>query len=243
MEIFGSEGLHFLLRWFHFLAGIMWIGILYYFNFVQVPYFSTELGGQARSLMVRGLVPNALWYFRWGAMITFLTGWTMILMRFATAETGTHGALATGPYMTLILTGGLLGTLMWFNVWFVIWPNQRRVIENAEGVAAGKPADPTAAAAGARAGLASRTNTLFSIPMLFFMGAASHFQGLASNLALGEGHPGIYWLVFLGVAGWFEYNALAGDPAQTMAKPPVGPVVHTGFAVALGLLIAASALL
>lgn len=243
MEIFSSEGIHFLLRWFHFLAGIMWIGILYYFNFIQVPYFSTELGGQARPLMVRGLVPSALWYFRWGAMITFLTGWTMILMRFATAEPGTHGILATGPYMTLILTGGLLGTLMWFNVWFVIWPNQRRVIANADGVAAGKPADPTAAPAGARAGLASRTNTLFSIPMLFFMGAATHFQGLASKLSLGTGHPGIYWLVFIGVAGYFEYNALAGDPAQKLAKPPVGPVVHMGFALALVMLIAASILL
>lgn len=243
MEIFSAEGWYFLLRWFHFLAGIMWIGILYYFNFVQVPFFATELGGQARPLMVRGLVGNALWWFRWGAMVTFLTGWTIVLSKFAGAEGGTHGALLTSPYMTLILTGGLFGTLMWFNVWFVIWPNQRRVIENAENVADGRPADPGAAAAGARAGLASRTNTLFSIPMLFFMGAASHFQGLADELALGGGHPGIYWLVFLGVAGYFEYNALAGKTDQKLAKPPVGPVVHMGLGAALVMFLAASILL
>lgn len=239
MDIFASSELwYFLLRWLHFLAGVMWIGILWYFNFVQVPFFATELGGQARGLMVRGLVPSALWYFRWGAMFTFLTGWTIVISKLV------GGVPHTSPYLTLILTGGLLGTLMWANVWFVIWPKQQTVIANAESVAAGNAANPAAADAGARAGLASRTNTLFSIPMLFFMGSASHLPSLAPRIGIpGEGHLGIYWLVFLVLAGAVEYNALAGKTDQKLAKPPVGPVVHYGLLLTLGLFVAAMALL
>jgi len=76
------EGWYFLLRWFHFLAGITWIGVLYYFNFIQTPFFGTELGGGAKGPMTRGLVPNALWWFRWGAMFTFITGWNAYLIPF-----------------------------------------------------------------------------------------------------------------------------------------------------------------
>ena len=79
MESFSLEGWYILLRWFHVLAGITWIGMLYYFNLVQTPFFGTELGGQAKSLMTRGLVPSALWWFRWGAMFTFITGWLIIV--------------------------------------------------------------------------------------------------------------------------------------------------------------------
>jgi uncharacterized membrane protein len=143
----------------------------------------------------------------------------------------------------LILSGGLLGTLMWANVWFVIWPNQRIVIANAETVAGGGQANPAAAGAGARAGLASRTNTVFSIPMLFFMGAASHFQSLTSDLALGGGMLWLYWLVWLAVAGYIEYNALAGKTDQALAKPPVGPAVHWGLGAAAVLFVAALVLL
>ncbi len=75
------ELVEFLIRYLHFLAGITWIGILYYFNFIQTPFFGSELGGTARSAMIRGLVPNALWWFRWGAMFTFLTGWTIVLIK------------------------------------------------------------------------------------------------------------------------------------------------------------------
>ena len=141
-----AEGWLFLLRYFHFLAGITWIGVLYYFNFIQTPFFGTELGGTARSAMIRGLVPNALWWFRWGAMFTFLTGWTIVIGRW-------HQGIALGDgYMTRILTGGILGTFMWANVWFVIWPAQQVVIKSAEQVAGGGAAIPEAAARGARAG-------------------------------------------------------------------------------------------
>ncbi len=144
----------FILRWLHFLSGITWIGMLYYFNFVQTPFFKST-DATVRSGMIRGLVPSALWWFRWGAMFTFLSGLAMIMMK-------SHGGEAMGSaYMTLILTGGTMGTLMWFNVWFIIWPAQRVVIASAEQVAAGGEAIPEAAARGGRAGMASRTNTLF----------------------------------------------------------------------------------
>ena len=81
MELFSQEGYFFILRWMHFLAGVTWIGILYYFNFIQTPFLATELGGTARSAVTRGLVPNALWWFRWGAMFTFLSGWLIVISK------------------------------------------------------------------------------------------------------------------------------------------------------------------
>jgi uncharacterized membrane protein len=239
MEIFSMEGWYFLLRWFHFLAGIVWIGMLYYFNLVQTPFFGTELGGTARGAMVRGLVPNALWWFRWGAMFTFVTGWLIVLTKF-----GHEGVPLDSGYMTRILTGGLLGTLMWANVWFVIWPAQQVVIASANTVAGGGQADPAAAGRGARAGLASRTNTLFSIPMLFFMASASHFASLTKDLDMGEGNLAVYWIVFLAVAGALEWNALSGA-GQPRHKPlaTVNGTIHLGLGVTLVLYLAQSILL
>ena len=239
MEIFSMEGWYFLLRWFHFLAGITWIGVLYYFNLIQTPFFGSELGGQARSPMVRGLVPNALWWFRWGAMITFLTGWLIVLTKL-----GHEGMPLGSGYMTRILTGGLLGTLMWYNVWFVIWPAQQVVIASATAVAGGGQADPAAAGRGARAGLASRTNALFSIPMLFFMAAASHFPSLTSGLEVGEGSLGVYWIVFLALAGVLEWNALSGT-GKPLQKPlaTVSGTLHFGLGLTLVLYLAQSVLL
>jgi uncharacterized membrane protein len=236
MEIFSMEGWYVLLRWFHFLAGIAWIGMLYYFNLVQTPFFATDLGGQARSAMLRGLLPNALWWFRWGAMFTFLTGWTIVATKLFHDKT----PLASG-YMTLILTGGLLGTLMWANVWFVIWPAQQVVIRSAEQVAGGGQALPEAAARGARAGLASRTNTLLSIPMLFFMGSAGHFPSL---YPMGGGVAG-YWVVALVLMGLVEANALTGKPGQGAAKPlaTVSGTIHMGLGLWLVMLLNASLLL
>ena len=157
------ELVEFLFRWFHFLAGVAWIGMLWYFNFVQTPFFGTELGGGVKGAMTRGLVPNALWWFRWGAMFTFLTGVTILAIKL------TMGIPLSSPCFTKILTGALMGTFMWANVWFIIWPAQKVVIASAEQIAGGGEAIPEAAARGARAGTASRINTLFSIPMLFFI--------------------------------------------------------------------------
>ena len=171
----GVQIIEFVLRWIHFLSGITWIGILYYFNFLQTPFFGTELGGSAKSAMTRELVPKALWWFRWGAMFTFGSGVLILLMKLGA------GNSLDSAYMTRILTGALMGTLMWANVWFVIWPAQQIVIANAETVAGGGEANPAAVGAGGKAGMASRTNTLFSIPMLLFMAAGSHLTALARD--------------------------------------------------------------
>ncbi len=231
MELFTQEGYFFILRWIHFLAGITWIGVLYYFNFIQTPFFGTDLGGTARSAMMRGLVPNALWWFRWGAMFTFLSGWIILLSHIATGT----GSM---PYYTLVLTGGLMGTLMWYNVWFVIWPRQKMAIASAEAVAAGREADPEAAKQAPVAGRASRTNTLFSFPMLFFMGAARHFT------LVNEGEPayGPYLGIMLVLIILVELNIFVATPAQ---KPlaSVSGTIHSGLGLTLVLFLAASFLL
>jgi uncharacterized membrane protein len=224
-----EELISFLLRWFHFMAGITWIGILYYFNFIQTPFFGTDLGGEAKGVMTRGLVPNALWWFRWGAMFTFATGVLIILLKLG------HGTSLSGGYMTRILTGGLMGTLMWANVWFVIWPAQQVVIANANNVAGGGQPDPAAAACAARAGLASRTNTLFSIPMLFFMAAASHFPAsLNASLERGEGQLTLYWIIAIVVIAVFQAGALMG-PGLPTQKPlaSVKGTIHAGIGVTI----------
>jgi uncharacterized membrane protein len=241
MEILSMEGWYFLLRWFHFLAGITWIGLLYYLNFVQTPFLAptNELGNAARSQVTRGLLPNVMWWFRWGAMVTFLTGWLIVLTKL-----GHDGLPLTSGYMTMILTGGLLGTLMWANVWFVIWPIQRRVIASAEAVAAGGQADSEVPKLAPNAGLASRTNTMFSIPMLFFMGAASHFPALHPQPG---GGVAVYWLLVLVLLAAGEAHVLIGNRGLATQKYLTAPaprgVIHAGFGFALVLYLVASVLL
>jgi uncharacterized membrane protein len=211
-------GWEFLVRYIHLLMGVCWIGVLWYFNLIQTPFFGTELGGQAKSAMTRGLVPNALWWFRWAAMFTFLSGILLI---------GFKMAAGIGPgdrYMTIIFTGALMGTLMWANVWFVIWPAQQVVIANAETVAGGGEANPDAAAKAGRAGMASRTNTLFSIPMLFFMGAASHLPTFNNGT-----NDAIYWVIVGAIILFVEAQALIG-PGSATQKPltSVSGTIHAG---------------
>ena len=184
-------------------------------------------------------MPKALWWFRWGAMITVLTGGLIVLTKYG------HDGMPLGSgYMTRILTGGFFGTLMWANVWFVIWPAQQVVIANANSVASGGQANPAAAARGAKAGMASRTNTLFSIPMLFFMAAASHFPSLTASLDAGGGALGAYWLVTLLVMAALEANALIGPGAKSQKMlTTVSGTLHGGFVVTIVLYLAQSVLL
>lgn len=162
-------GFEMLLRWGHFMAGITWIGLLYYFNFVQTEYFK-EAETASKSDALQKLVPKALWWFRWGAMFTLLTGLGIFAVR--------GGGMSMDIYV-----GALLGLFMFLNVWLIIWPKQQIVMASAKQVADGRDALPEAAGALATAGLASRTNTLFSIPMLFFMGASAHYPHSFSFLA------------------------------------------------------------
>jgi uncharacterized membrane protein len=227
------EVVEFLLRWLHFLAGITWIGMLYYFNFVQTPFFKS-CEASTKGEMIRGLVPNALWWFRWGAMFTFLSGLAIIMVKAhsvsaAASEAGASINWWATPYATIILTGGIMGTLMWFNVWFIIWPAQRDyAIKSAEQVAAGGEPVAGAAEKGALAARASRTNTLMSIPMLFFMGSARHFDRFNNG-----DNDAIYWLIALVVILAVELNAVAGpaSPGRQKYLTTVSGTIHAGVAL------------
>lgn len=149
--------IQFIFRWAHVLFGIVWIGMLYYFNFVQTEYFK-EAEADAKADAVKKLAPRALWWFRWGAMFTFLSGLVLLYL------VGAHSNIVGRP---VIWVGAIAGILMFLNVWLVIWPKQQVVIGIKEG---------DGAASAAKASLASRTNTLFSGPMLFGMLGSQHMS-------------------------------------------------------------------
>ena len=134
--LFSSEGLVFFFRWLHFFFGITWIGLLYYFNFVQGGFFAST-DATTKKNVIKGLVPSALWWFRWGAMGTFITGLCILSLR--GHESGM--AVFSTSWGIAILTGAFLGFWMWFNVWFVIWPAQQVVIAAANSQAAKDAAD------------------------------------------------------------------------------------------------------
>ncbi len=176
--------LQFLLRWLHVIAGIVWIGHLYFFNFVNVPFQGT-IGADVKKVVNPQLLARALWWFRWGAMTTFIIGlvlFTQLYMYQPGAGFGPSDLWSTDQGMTgralWILFGMLLGSVMWFNVWFIIWPAQRKVLI---GIRDGKPADP---ALPKRALLASRTNTYLSAPMLFGMVGATHYGAFDVSAAI-----------------------------------------------------------
>ena len=181
-----------LLRWTHFLAGIVWIGLLYYFNFVQVPFLAKASDATKKEVTTQ-LLPRALWWFRWGAMVTFIAG--LLMLHANHVQFGDiYWLSARGVYITI---GSLLGSLMWFNVWFVIWPNQKQIIAAANGASVSNLPQLRRSAL-----MASRTNTMFSIPMLFFMGSSPHGPwvlaqatntGFLSILGLG----GMVWLLLI----------------------------------------------
>ncbi|MFT7129002.1 MAG: putative membrane protein [Gammaproteobacteria bacterium] len=148
-------------RWLHVLFGITWIGLLYYFNFIQGEYFK-EAEPSAKADATKKLAPRALWWFRWGAMFTFITGAILLV-----------GVRQTYGIDGYILMGALMGTFMFLNVWLVIWPNQKIVCGIVEG---------DAATAGPKALLASRTNTLFSLPMVLGMMGSQHGTGAAGSI-------------------------------------------------------------
>jgi uncharacterized membrane protein len=149
-------------RWLHFMAGIMWIGLLYYFNFVQVAALKAATADGTNAGITKHVAPRALLYFRWAAVVTWLAGAALLGNQFVNAFTLSKGMAGIG-------VGAWLGTIMLFNVWVLIWPNQQKIL----GL---KPAtDEEKATARRVAFLASRTNVALSIPMLFFMaGGWSH---------------------------------------------------------------------
>ena len=205
--------LHFLFRWGHVVFGIAWIGLLYYFNFVQGGYMAAASDAAKVDAFTK-LVPSALWWFRWAAMMTFLTGVVLLIYIMS--------ALSAG-----ILLGGLMATLMFLNVWLIIWPNQKVVIASNEAVAGGGSADPNQAEAAGKALLASRTNTLLSLPMVFFMVSHAAYTLGAGTYAAG------FW-IGLAIVLLIEGNAIFGK---------TGPITTVkgviGWSVGLTVLLAA----
>jgi uncharacterized membrane protein len=154
------------MRWIHFLAGITWIGLLYFFNLINAA-FMKSLDGPTKNIVIPKLMPSALNWFRHGATVTVLAG---LILYFYLYSKGGTGAIALG-------IGGLLGIIMMANVHAVIWPNQKKIIAAVSQAAAGGPPPPAEMAQwGKTALVASRINFLLSIPMLLFMGAGSHFK-------------------------------------------------------------------
>lgn len=145
-----------LFRWLHIMAGITWIGLLYYFNFVQVPAMKDATTDGTAAGISKHVAPRALLWFRWAAVVTWLAGAGLLGRAFVDAFT-------LQPAYSGIGIGAWLGTIMLFNVWVLIWPNQKRIL----GIVAAT--DDEKAKARRVAFLASRTNTMLSIPMLFFM--------------------------------------------------------------------------
>jgi uncharacterized membrane protein len=175
---------HLWVRWLHVIAGITWIGHLYFFNFVNVP-LQAALDDATKKAVNPQLMPRALWWFRWGAMITFLAGLTLFTLTYMYTPGVGFGPTSlfldaqglTGRAVWILL-GMLLGSIMWFNVWFIIWPIQKRLLT-------GKVPATEAPAVRKRALLTSRVNTFLSGPMLFGMLAPAHY-GAVSLASLGS---------------------------------------------------------
>ena len=189
-------------RSLHVLFGIAWIGLLYYFNFVQTEYVKIA-DPDAKADVFKKLAPNALWWFRWAALFTFLTG--VILLHQIYVRIGTE-----------IILGATMGTIMMLNVWGIIWRNQKIVLGMKEG---------DAAAAGAKAGLASRTNTLFSVPMLMYMVYSVH----GGNVGMGISMNALY--LGLGIILAIEANAIWGKMVPAITS--VRAVIISSFALAI----------
>lgn len=210
-------------RFLHYFAGVVWIGMLYYFNFVQGEWFkeldADEKIKSARGIAVRTLVPRALGWFRYGALFTFITG--VALLGLKGQSFGSE--MFKTSWWAYIGVGTAFGTVMFLNVWLVIWPNQKIVIASAKQIAAGGAALPNAAGAAAKAGLASRHNTLFSLPLLFLMGAASHLPSQVNPDYNG-------WklaIAILVILGGLEFNALKGKTDNLKITSIMG-VTHMG---------------
>ncbi len=161
-----------LVIWFHVLAGITWIGLLYYFNFVQVPALgeaASDEGGPGGAGIAKYVAPRALWWFRWSALATWLSGALFLQLQGVMHQAFTLGLVGpSNPYATTIGIGAWLGTIMLINVWAIIWPNQKKVLGMVDATA------EEVAKAKNIALLASRSNTLMSIPLVMSMVGPGH---------------------------------------------------------------------
>jgi uncharacterized membrane protein len=219
---FSRLGLEETFRWLHILAGITWIGLLYFFNLVQVPaYAAFGDEAKARNIALDKLTRRALWWFRWAAAATVLMG---IFIIGSTKGYMSDGFGTSGPGLAISL-GMLLGIVMFLNVWGVIWRNQKVVLANAANVLAGGEANPDAPAAGRRAFMASRQNVVFSVAMLYLMVVRGHLVYTASDISGGK--VAGFWIVALIVVAVLEVNALGMMPWKAKANAGLN-VIYDG---------------
>jgi uncharacterized membrane protein len=235
--LFTQYGFEQLLRWGHILFGIAWIGLLYFFNLVQVPaYAAFGDEGKARNIAIDKVTRRALWYFRWAAVATVVLGLLITIVTENYFSDG-FGTSATGLAISLGMT---VATVMFLNVWGVIWRNQKVVLANAANVLGGGEANPDAPAAGRRAVMASRQNFIFSFGMLYLMVMAAHKIYRGGDL--GGGKVGTFWLINLVIIAALEANALGLMPWKTQANKGLnviydGPGVRNPIIAAVGYLV------
>ncbi len=248
MEIFTRDGLFGAFRMAHVIVAIMWMGILWFFNFVQTPAFA-EMDPGARNNALDKLTWRALWWFRWAAAATIAFGVLLVGIESGSDNLYNSDYWQSTSGVTLLI-GILFGFIMLYNVWVVIWPAQQIVIGNARNVQAGGEADPNAAAAGRAGAMASRQNTIFSLPLLVFMVGASHFYAFTDHFDYkpSTGLWVIYLLVGIAVAIIMEANALGkvsgrGSTGMNVIYETHKNAMYTGFGLIVGFYLLAEIML
>ena len=239
--IFSTLGREQFFRWLHILSGITWIGLLYFFNLVQVPgYAAFGDEARARNIAIDKVTRRALWWFRWAAVSTVVMG-ILITASVKDSFSGyfSDGFGKSGKGLAISL-GMLLALIMFLNVWGVIWRNQKVVLANAANVLAGGEPNPDAPAAGRRAVMASRVNFIFSFAMLYLMVAAAHVVYLGNDLSGSKVGP--FWLIVLILIGVLEANALGLMPWKTTPNKGLnvlsdGPGVRNPILSAVGFFV------
>jgi uncharacterized membrane protein len=247
MEIFSKVGGQGAFTIAHVIVAMMWMGLLWFFNFVQTPAFA-EMEAGSRNDAFDKLTWRALWWFRWSAAATVVFG----LLIIGIAPKGTFGKQfwvhsAQGPTLAI---GILFGLTMFLNVWLVIWPQQQVVITNARNLKAGGEANPNAAAAGRAGAMASRQNTIFSLPLLVFMVGASHFYNVGPTFGqtISSGKCVIYLIIGIVVLAVLELNSLGlisgrGNSGLNMIYESHKNAMYTGIALIVGFYVLAEIIL
>jgi uncharacterized membrane protein len=247
MEIFHRIGLAEAFRISHVIVAVMWMGLLWFFNFVQTPAYA-EMEAGSRNDAFDKLTWRGLWWFRWSAAATVAFG----LLIIAIAPTGSYNGdfwihSSAGP---TLLIGILFGITMFLNVWLVIWPNQQIVIANARALKAGGEANPNAAAAARAGAMASRQNTIFSLPLLVFMVGASHFYAVGPTFGqtISSGKCVIYLIIGIVVLAVLELNSLGlisgrGNSGLNMIYESHKNAMYTGIALIVAFYVLAEIIL
>lgn len=209
MELLSQDYIYnFGFRWLHVLVGIAWIGLLYYFNLVQVPGLAAYGDeGKARNITIDKIARRALWWFRYASLATLATG-ILITGQPGYWKNFLNGGGSGNGHDAAISVGMIMATLMAANVWMIIWKNQKVVLANAANVLAGGEANADAPTAGRKALLASRQNMIFSVSMLFFMVGAAHFYNGSVFAESSSSNATTFLLISVVITALLQLNAL-----------------------------------